>query len=83
MLDLNSTHNGLLGNLSQQIDFFLGTLHHEQIVVLSYILSAISLLCFTGHILYKAIYQKKILQQLNKKELSRKEKCNEYPPSKT
>lgn len=74
MLDLSSTHSGILGNLSQQIDFFLGTLRHEQIVILSYMLSAISLLCFIGYTLYKGIYQKKILQQLNKKELSRKEK---------
>ncbi|WP_246464839.1 hypothetical protein [Bartonella phoceensis] len=77
MFHLNSLHSGLLGNLSQQIDWFLGTLHHEQIVVLSYILSAISLLCLIGHILCKAAYQKKILQQLNKKELFRKEKHNE------
>ncbi|WP_246786252.1 hypothetical protein [Bartonella taylorii] len=74
MLDLNSTHSGLLGNLSQQIDFFLGTLHNEQIVILSYMLSAISLLCFIGYTLCKGVYQKKILQQLNKKELFRKEK---------
>ncbi|WP_455480829.1 hypothetical protein V3564_06905 [Bartonella sp. B12(2025)] len=83
MLDLNGIYSGLLGNLSQKIDFFLGTLHHEQIVVLSYMLSAISLLCLIGHILCKSIYQKKILQQLNKKELFRKEKYNENYPSKT
>ncbi|MBB5073873.1 hypothetical protein HNQ69_000999 [Bartonella callosciuri] len=83
MFDLNSTHSGLLGNLSKQIDFFLGTLHHEQIVILSYIFSAISLLCLIGHILCKAFYQKKILQQLNKKELFRKGKYNENHPSKT
>ncbi|WP_345114341.1 hypothetical protein [Bartonella jaculi] len=83
MLDLNSTHSGLLGNLSQQIDSFLGTLHHEQIVVLSYMLSAIFLLCFIGHILRKGIYQKKILQQLNEKELFRREKHDENYPSKT
>ncbi|KEC56176.1 heme exporter protein CcmD [Bartonella koehlerae] len=80
MLDI---HSGLLGNFFQQVDFFLGTLHHKQIVILSYIFSAISLLCLIGHILYKAIYQKKILQQLNKKELFRKEKYHENNPSKT
>ncbi|MET3559621.1 heme exporter protein D [Bartonella japonica] len=80
MLDLNNIYNRLLGNLSQQIDFFLGTLHHNQIVILSYMLSAISLLCLIGHILCKAIYQKKILQQLNKKEPFRKEKYNENNP---
>ncbi|WP_455466175.1 hypothetical protein [Bartonella sp. B39] len=83
MLDLNSIHGRLLGNLSQQIDWFLGTLHREQIVFLSYMLSAVSLLCLIGHILCKAVYQKKILQQLNKKELFRKEKYNENYPSKT
>ncbi|WP_375661966.1 hypothetical protein [Bartonella sp. OC16QHHD] len=83
MLDLNGIHSGLLGNLSQKIDFFLSTLKHEQIVVLSYVLSAISLLCLIGYILCKALYQKKILQQLNKKELSQKEKYNEKHPSKT
>ncbi|WP_409361407.1 hypothetical protein ACRPOS_009110 [Bartonella heixiaziensis] len=83
MLDLNSTHSGLLGNLSQKIDFFLGALHHEQIVILSYMLSAISLLCFIGHILRTSIYQKKILQQLNEKGLFRREKYNENSPSKT
>ncbi|WP_208440774.1 hypothetical protein [Bartonella raoultii] len=83
MPDLNSIHSGLLGNLSQQIDWFLGTLHHEQIVLLSYMLSAIFLLCLTGHILCKALYQKKILQQLNKKELFWKEKQNEKHTSKT
>ncbi|EJF85508.1 hypothetical protein MCY_01069 [Bartonella rattimassiliensis 15908] len=74
MLDLNGIHNGLLGNLSQKIDFFLKTLKHEQIVVLSYMLSAISLLCLIGYILCKALYQRKILQRLNKKELSQKDK---------
>ncbi|WP_156851361.1 hypothetical protein [Bartonella refiksaydamii] len=74
MLDLDSIYSGFLGNLSQQIDFFLGTLRHEQIVILSYILSAISLLCYIGYTLLKGIYQKKILQQLNKKEIFRKEK---------
>ncbi|WP_317992627.1 hypothetical protein [Bartonella gliris] len=83
MLDLNSTNSGLLGNLSQQIDFFLGTLHHEQIVILSYILSAISLLCFIGNILRKGIYQKKILQKLNEKGLFQREKYNENYPSTT
>ncbi|WP_375656396.1 hypothetical protein [Bartonella sp. CM120XJJH] len=83
MLDLNSIQGGLLGNLSQKIDFFLSTLKHEQIVVLSYVLSAISLLCLIGYILCKALYQKKILQQLNKKEFSQKEKYNEKHPSKT
>ncbi|WP_375644390.1 MULTISPECIES: hypothetical protein [unclassified Bartonella] len=83
MLDLNGTQGGLLGNLSQKIDFFLSTLKHEQIVILSYVLSAISLLCLIGYILCKALYQKKILQQLNKKELSQKEKYNEKHPSKT
>ncbi|WP_042995268.1 heme exporter protein CcmD [Bartonella quintana] len=83
MPELNSIHSGLLGNLSQKIDFFLGTLHHEQIVVLSYMLSAISLLGLIGHIVRKAIHQKKILQQLNEKELFQKEKYNENYPSKT
>ncbi|WP_273756390.1 MULTISPECIES: hypothetical protein [unclassified Bartonella] len=82
MPDFNSIHSGLLGNLSQQIDFFLGTLHHKQIVILSYMLSAILLLCLMSHILCKALYQKKILQQLNKKELFWKEKHNEKYPSK-
>ncbi|WP_330168495.1 hypothetical protein [Bartonella grahamii] len=83
MLDLNGIQGGLLGNLSQKIDFFLSILKHQQIVVLSYVLSAISLLCLIGYILCKALYQKKILQQLNKKELSQKEKCNEKYPSQT
>ncbi|EJF85055.1 heme exporter protein CcmD [Candidatus Bartonella washoeensis] len=83
MLDLNSIHKRLLGNLSQKIDFFLGTLHHEQIVVLSYMLSAISLLCFIVHILRKGMYQKKILQKLNGKDTFRKEKYNENYSSKT
>lgn len=83
MLDLNSIHNGFLGNLSQQIDWFLGTLHHKQIVILSYMLSTIFLLCFIIYILCKALYQKKILKQLNKKELFWKEKHNEKHPSKT
>ncbi|CAK00611.1 heme exporter protein CcmD [Bartonella tribocorum] len=83
MLDLNGIHSGLLGNLSQKIDFFLGSLKHKQIVVLSYTLSAISLLCLIGYILCKALYQKKILQQLNKKEFSQKEKYDEEHPSKT
>ncbi|GAA5097011.1 hypothetical protein [Bartonella acomydis] len=83
MLDRNSIHSRLLGNLSQQIDWFLGTLHHKQIVVLSYIFSAAALLCLIGHILRKTLYQKKILQQLNKKELFRKEKYNEKYSSKT
>ncbi|EJF76158.1 heme exporter protein CcmD [Bartonella birtlesii] len=74
MLEHNSIYSGFLGNLSQQIDWLLGILHHEQIVVLSYILSAIVLLCLIGHTLCKALYQKKILQQLNKKELFREEK---------
>ncbi|MET3588960.1 hypothetical protein ABID23_000030 [Bartonella silvatica] len=82
MLDPNSAHGKLLGNLSQRIDLFLGTLNHEQIVILSYALSIISLLCFLGHILCKAIYQEKTLQQLNKEELSEKEEHNERPPSK-
>ncbi|WP_455476009.1 hypothetical protein [Bartonella sp. B17] len=83
MLNLNSSQGGLLGNLSQQIDFFLSALHHGQIVILSYMLSTISLLCFLGYILYKNIYQKKILRQLKEKELFQKEKCNENHPSKT
>ncbi|WP_142416238.1 hypothetical protein [Bartonella massiliensis] len=83
MLDLNGIHSGLLGNLSQKIDVFLGTLEHEQIVILSYGLSAISLLSLLGYILCKALYQKKILQQLNKKKLSQKEKYNEEHLSKT
>ncbi|ETS09732.1 hypothetical protein [Bartonella henselae] len=83
MFDFHNMHSGFLGNLSQQIDFFLGTLHHKQIVILSYIFSAISLLCFIGYILCKTLYQKKILQQLNKKELFRKEKYHENHPSKT
>ncbi|EJF89465.1 hypothetical protein ME1_00235 [Bartonella vinsonii subsp. arupensis OK-94-513] len=83
MLALNNIHNGLLGNLSQKIDFFLGSLHHEQIVVLSYMLSAILLLCLIGHILYKAIDQKKTLQQLNKKELFEKKQYHENHSSKT
>ncbi|WP_375615587.1 hypothetical protein [Bartonella sp. AP58NXGY] len=74
MLDLNGIQNGLLGNLSLKIDFFLGTLKHEQIVILSYMLSAISLFFLIGYILCKALYQKKILQQLNNKELPQKEK---------
>ncbi|AGF75257.1 hypothetical protein [Bartonella vinsonii] len=82
MRALNNMHNELLGNLSQKIDFFLGTFHHQQIVVLSYMLSAISLLCFIGYILYKAIYQKKILQQLNKKELFKKKQYHENHSSK-
>ncbi|WP_455479496.1 hypothetical protein V4B17_07445 [Bartonella sp. B23] len=82
MFDLNSIHSGFLGNLSQQIDWFLGTLHREQIVLLSYMLSAVSLLCLIGHIFCKAVYQKKILQKLNKKEPFRKEKYNENHPSK-
>ncbi|EJF79736.1 hypothetical protein [Bartonella doshiae] len=82
MPHLNSMKSGILGTLSQKIDFFLGTLHHEQIVILSYMLSAISLLCFTGYILRKAIHQKKILQRLNAKELFLKEKYNEKHPFK-
>ncbi|UNE54339.1 hypothetical protein [Bartonella machadoae] len=74
MLDLNNIHNEVLGNLSQKIDWFLGTLHHEQIVILSYMFSALSLLCFIGYILYKGQYQKKILQQLKQKELFGEEK---------
>ncbi|WP_455474233.1 heme exporter protein CcmD [Bartonella sp. B30(2025)] len=83
MPNLNSFQSGILGNLSQQIDFFLGALHHGQIVILSYALSAISLLGFLGHILYKSLRQKKILQQLKEKELFYKEKCNENRSSKT
>ncbi|WP_019220801.1 heme exporter protein CcmD [Bartonella senegalensis] len=83
MLHLYNIHSGLLGNLSQKIDFFLGILQHQQIVVLSYMLSAIFLLCLIGHILYKAIHQKKILQQLNKNPLFDKEKHHEKHPSKT
>ncbi|WP_336287692.1 MULTISPECIES: hypothetical protein [unclassified Bartonella] len=83
MFNLNGTQNGFLGNLSQQIDFFLGTLRHEQIVVLSYILSAISLLCLIGHILRKSVHQKKTLQQLKEKELFQKEKYNETHSSNT
>ncbi|PIT70274.1 heme exporter protein CcmD [Bartonella tribocorum] len=83
MLDLNGIQSGLLGNLSLKIDLFLGTLKHEQIVVLSYTLSALSLLCLIGYILCKALYQKKILQRLNKKELLKREKYNEEHPSKT
>ncbi|WP_019223184.1 heme exporter protein CcmD [Bartonella rattaustraliani] len=83
MLNLNNIHNEFVGNLSQQIDWFLGTLHHEQIVLLSYMLSALSLSCLIGHIFRKALSQKKILQQLNKKELFGKEKYNEKHSSKT
>ncbi|WP_336278773.1 hypothetical protein [Bartonella sp. CB175] len=83
MLNINSIESVLLGNLSQNIDFFLGTLHREQIVVLSYILSAISLLCLIGHILRKGIHQKKILWKLKEKELFHKEKYNENHPSQT
>ncbi|WP_019219153.1 heme exporter protein CcmD [Bartonella florencae] len=82
MLERNSIHSRFLGNISQQIDRFLGTLLHEQIVVLSYMLSAITLLGLIAHILCKALYQKKILQQLNKKELFWKEKHNEKHSSK-
>lgn len=74
MLDLNGIQSGILGNLSLKIDFFLGNLKHEQIVILSYMLSAISLFCLIGYILCKALYQKKILKQLNDKELPQKEK---------
>ncbi|MBB4075990.1 heme exporter protein D [Bartonella fuyuanensis] len=83
MFNLNVIHSGLLGNLSQKIDYFLGTLKHEQIVALSYLLSAITLLCLIGYILCKALYQKKILQQLHKKKLSQKEQYNEKHHSKT
>ncbi|WP_244979336.1 hypothetical protein [Bartonella queenslandensis] len=74
MLDLNGIQSGILGNLSLKIDFFLGNLKHEQIVILSYMLSAISLFCLIGYILCKALSQKKILKQLNDKELPQKEK---------
>ncbi|ABM44773.1 heme exporter protein CcmD [Bartonella bacilliformis str. Heidi Mejia] len=77
MLDLNNIQNQHLENFSQRIDRLLGTLHHEQIVVLSYVLSAIILLCLIGHIIRKSAHQKKILQQLQTKELIWKEKYNE------
>ncbi|AGF74006.1 hypothetical protein BAnh1_01140 [Bartonella australis AUST/NH1] len=77
MLNLNSDQIGVLRNFSRKIDYFLGTLHQEQIVVLSYMISAISLLCFLGRILYKGAYQKKVLRQLKEKELIWKEKRNE------
>ncbi|WP_246588205.1 hypothetical protein [Bartonella raoultii] len=83
MLDLNSIHSRFSGNFSQQVDFFLGTLHQKQIVILSYTLSAISLLSLIGYILCKGLYQKKMLHKLNKKKLFEKEKYNENPSSKT
>ncbi|MCZ2203423.1 hypothetical protein [Bartonella sp. A05] len=83
MPNINNNQSEFLGNFSQRIDFFLGTLHHEQIVVLSYMLSAIILLCFVGHILHKGIRQKKILRQLQTKELTWKAKYSENHTSKT
>ncbi|WP_022708589.1 heme exporter protein CcmD [Bartonella bovis] len=77
MPNSNNIQNKLLENFSQRIDFLLGTLHHEQTVILSYMLSAITLLCFIGYILRKGAYQRKILQQLQAKEMIWEEKCNE------
>ncbi|EJF91887.1 heme exporter protein CcmD [Bartonella melophagi] len=77
MPNSNNMQNKLLENFSQRIDFLLGTLHHEQTVILSYMLSAITLLCFIGHILRKGAHQRKILQQLQAKELILEEKCDE------
>lgn len=83
MSNLNNSHNAFLGNFSQRIDFFLGTLHNEQIVVLSYMLSAIILLCLAGYILHKRIRQRKILHTLHTKELAWKDKYSESHLSKT
>ncbi|MCZ2328025.1 hypothetical protein NPY00_00935 [Bartonella sp. F2] len=77
MSNLNNMQSEFLGNFSQYIDFLLGHLSHEYTVVLSYTLSAIILLCLFGYIIYKGIYQKKILQQLQEKELIWKNKYNE------
>ncbi|WP_455482066.1 hypothetical protein V4P56_06415 [Bartonella sp. B35(2025)] len=81
MLSINNIQSRILGNLSQQIDFFLITLCHEQIVVLSYMISAIFLICLIGYTLHKSVHQKKILQQLKEKELFWKEKYNDNHPS--
>ncbi|ATO58142.1 hypothetical protein B11Cv2_014080 [Bartonella sp. 1-1C] len=81
MLQLSNTQNEAFGNFIQRIDFFLGTLHHEQTVALSYILSASVLFCFIGCILHKRIRQKKILKQLQIKEKIWKKQYNENHPS--
>ncbi|MDD9328883.1 MAG: hypothetical protein PV354_00270 [Bartonella sp.] len=81
MFQLNNTQNEAFGNFVQRIDLFLGTLHHEQIVALSYILSASVLFCFIGCILYKSMRQKKILKQLQIKETIWEKQYNENHPS--
>ncbi|AQX28699.1 MULTISPECIES: heme exporter protein CcmD [unclassified Bartonella] len=83
MFELNNTQNEVFGNFVEKIDFFLATLHHEQIVALSYILSASVLLCFIGYILRKSVRQKKILKQLQTKETIWKKQYNESHPSQT
>ncbi|WP_455478815.1 heme exporter protein CcmD [Bartonella sp. B10] len=83
MFRLNNIQSSILGNLSQKIDLFLTTLCHEQIVILSYIISAISLVCLIGYILRKNMHQKKILRQLKEKEQLWKKKYNEKHPYRT
>ncbi|CBI75806.1 Heme exporter protein CcmD [Bartonella clarridgeiae 73] len=83
MLQLNDTQNEAFGNFVQRIDFFLGTLHHEQIVALSYMLSASVLFCFIGYILRKSVRQKKILKQLQTKDTIWKKQYNENHSSQT
>ncbi|WP_332065315.1 hypothetical protein [Bartonella sp. CB189] len=77
MQNLSSIQSGFLENLSQKIDFFLGTFHREQIVMLSYMLSAIFLLCFIGYILCKGIHQKKILWELKEKNCLDEKRYND------
>ncbi|AQX19136.1 hypothetical protein BA1379B_013390 [Bartonella sp. A1379B] len=81
MLQLNNTQNEAFGNFVQRIDLFLGTLNHQQIVALSYILSASVLFCFIGYILYKSMRQKKILKQLQIQETIWEKQYNENHPS--
>ncbi|WP_407965583.1 hypothetical protein [Bartonella sp. C271] len=83
MLQLNHAQNEAFGNFIQRIDFFLGSLHHEQIVALSYMLSASVLFCFIGCILHKSARQKKILKQLQIKEKIWKKQYDENHPSQT
>ncbi|AQX20768.1 hypothetical protein Bcsk_001030 [Bartonella sp. CDC_skunk] len=81
MLQLNNTQNEAFGNFVQRIDLFFGTLNHQQIVALSYILSASVLFCFIGYILYKSMRQKKILKQLQIQETIWEKQYNENHPS--
>lgn len=71
---MNDTTASFSGGFSNRIDFWLGSLDHLQIVILSYAVSAIVLLFLVGYILIDGKRQKAKLAKLEASGLTRRSK---------